>query len=67
MASMGYASYFRTVLGLVGGVRAVGAAARTSVAGHLSPPAGESCGAGRGHFELSIMGFGAGLRPEGGL
>ena len=46
MASMGYAWYFRTVLGLVGGVRAAGAAARTSVAGHLSPRAGERSGAG---------------------
>ena len=51
----------------MGGVRAVGAAARTSVAGHLSPPAGEGSGAGRGRFGLSITGFGAGLRLEGGL
>ena len=45
----------------------VGAAAPTLVAWHLSPPAGERSGAGRGRFELSVMGFGAGLRLEGGL
>ena len=46
------------VLGLVGGVRALGAAARPI----YSPRAGGRSGAGRGRFELSLMGFGAGLR-----
>ena len=51
----------------MGGVRALGAAARTSVAGHLSPPGGESSGGERERYNLYIIGFEAGLRLEGGL
>ena len=45
----------------------VSARAAGAVEGIISPPAGERSGAGRGRCELSIMGFGAGLRLEGGL
>ena len=51
----------------MGGVRAVGAAARTSVARHLSPRAGESGGAEPERWYFYIVGFEAGMRLEGGL
>ena len=42
----------------------VGGRGSSAVDGIISPPAGESSGAARERFELSIMGFRTGLRLE---
>ena len=59
---MGRASVsYRVVIVSSGSRRGRGSSA---VDGIISPPAGESSGAARGRFELSIMGFRTGFRLE---